>query len=122
MLLYFMRTAENSDGSEKTDANHFPCMKITVRAHLELTEMLDLETWPQTLDSTNGLFIKAAGDRAGVLSWSSARQVASRLHLPSAMFFSCSLFFCLPLFSNVRGVSLCPRSFLHRQSYSVMSQ
>ena len=91
-----MRTAENSDGSEKTDANHFPCMKITVRAHLELTEMLDLETWPQTLDSTNGLFIKAAGDRAGVLSWSSARQVASRLHLPSAMFFSCSLFFCLP--------------------------
>ena len=61
-----MRTAENSDGSEKTEANLFLSVKITVRAHLELTEMLDLETWPQMLDPTNSLFIKAAGDSVGV--------------------------------------------------------
>lgn len=30
--------------------------------------MLYLEIWPQTLDSTNGLFIKAVGDSAGVVS------------------------------------------------------
>lgn len=30
--------------------------------------MLYLEIWPQTLDSTNGLFIKAVGDSVGVSS------------------------------------------------------
>lgn len=76
----FMRAAENSDGSQKTEANHFPSMKITVRAHLELTKMLDLETCPKRWIPLMGFFIKAPGDSAAL----SQPQLCSPRGVPAA--------------------------------------
>lgn len=113
-----MRTAENSDGSQKTDADHFPSMKITVRAHLELTKMLDLETCPKRWIPLMGFFIKASSDSAALSQpqLCSPRGVAAALSLrglPLSLSPLLSLSSSLPLFCNTRRVSLCPRSFLH---------
>lgn len=61
--------------------------------------MLYLELWPQTLDSTNGLFVKAVGNSVGVVS--AGVLLTKWCHgciFPSAVFLTCSRCLLSPSF------------------------